>query len=139
MDGKEATGISTHATGSFETKYWDEQRFHEIGDGAKLSRVSVKPAFHGDIEGDEAVECLMMFRTWFAGFAGLQRVDGRVGGRSGSFVLQVSGTFADIVAKGTRSVVPGPGTGDLRRLQGEGGFAVPHGSAAANILDYDVG
>ena len=73
-----------------------------------------------------------------AGFAGLQRVDGRVGGRSGSFVLQVSGTFADIVAKGTWSVVPSPSTGDLRRLRGEGGFAAPHGSAAIT-LDYDIG
>lgn len=36
-----------------------------------------------------------------ASFVGLKRVVGRVGGRSGSFVLQHSGTFEGGIAKAT--------------------------------------
>ena len=35
------------------------------------------------------------------------------------------------------SVVPGSGTGDLRGLRGEGGFASAHADEYAITLDYD--
>jgi len=65
-------------------------------------------------------------------------VVGRIGGRSGSFVLQLSGTFEDGTVKATWSVVPGSGTNDLRSLRGEGHFAAPSGQSASVTLDYDI-
>jgi len=73
-----------------------------------------------------------------ASFTGLERVTGSIGGRSGSFVLQHTGTFEDGVAKVTLAVVPGSGTGDLRGLKGEGGFSVGHQPPFAVTLDYHV-
>ncbi|HVA88346.1 MAG TPA: DUF3224 domain-containing protein [Chloroflexota bacterium] len=129
----------THATGTFELKTWDEKPYQEIGGGAKLTRASVTQSFHGDIEGEGAVEYLMMYPDESsARFVGLQRVVGRIGGREGSFVLQLGGRFEDGTVKATWSVVPGSGTGDLRGLRGEGNFTAPLGQTASVTLDYEI-
>lgn len=73
-----------------------------------------------------------------ASFIGLERVVGRLGDRSGSFVLQHTGTFEDGTAKATWIVVPGSGAGELRGLRGEGGFASAHAESYSMTLDYDL-
>ena len=74
-----------------------------------------------------------------ADFVGLQRVDGRLGERSGSFVMRTAGTFDGKEARGELTVVPGSGTGELGDLNGSGEFRAPLGSAASVTLDYEVG
>ena len=130
--------MSTLATATFEVKTWDEKPYNEIDGGPKLTRASVTKSFHGDIEGEGALEYLMFYPgDGSATFVGLERVVGRVGDRSGSFVLQHSGTFEGGTAKATWSVVPGSGTGDLRGLRGKGGFASAHQQRYPITLDYD--
>lgn len=67
----------------------------------------------------------------------MERVVGRVGYRSGSFVLQHSGTFGGGIAKASLFVVPCSGTGELSGLRGEGGFASGHAQEYAITLNYD--
>jgi Protein of unknown function (DUF3224) len=131
--------MATRATGIFKIAGWDERTYTEIEEGGKLTQASVKQAFSGDIEGEGAVEWLMCYRPdETVGFVGLQRIVGRIGGRSGSFVmLQTDGTFDGKEARGALSVLPGSGTGDLRGLRGEGEFSAPHGSQGSVTLDYD--
>lgn len=127
-----------HATGIFEVKSWDEKPYDQVEGGPKLARASVMKSFLGDVEGQGRQEYLMVYRDdGSANFVGLERVVGRVGARSGSFVLQHSGTFELGTAKGTVSVVPGTGTGDLRGLRGEGGFVVAHDRQYLVTFDYD--
>jgi hypothetical protein len=135
---KETANMSTHATATFEIKSWDEKPYNEIEGLPKLTRASVTKSFKGDIEGEGTLEYLMMYRAdGSASFIGLERVVGRLGGRSGSFVLQHSGTFEGGVAKATYFVVLGSGTGDLRGLRGEGSFASAHAQQYPMTLDYD--
>ncbi|MEE8521307.1 MAG: DUF3224 domain-containing protein [Gemmatimonadota bacterium] len=130
--------MSIHATATFEVKAWEEKPYDEIDEGPKLTRASVTKSFSGDIEGEGTVEYLMIHRDdGSASFVGLERVVGRVGDRSGSFVLQHTGTFEGGTAKTTWFVVPGSGTGDLRGLRGEGGFASAHAERYSITLDYD--
>jgi len=130
--------MSTHATATFEVKSWDEKPYDEMDGGPKLTRASITKSFTGDIEGEGTLEYLMIYRDdGSASFVGLERIVGRVGDRSGSFVLQHSGTFEGGVAKATLSVVPGSGTGDLRGLRGEGRFAAAHADSYPITLDYD--
>jgi hypothetical protein len=130
--------MTAQARGNFKVQSWDEDGYAETGDGGKLTRASVKQKFSGDIQGEGAVEYLMAYREdKTAHFVGLQHVAGRLGDRSGEFVLETAGTFDGQVAKGDWKVVPGSGTGDLRGLRGEGGFSAPHGPDAAVTLDYD--
>ncbi len=130
--------MSTHATATFQVKSWDEKPYNEIDDVPKLTRVSVSKSFSGDIEGEGTLEYLMIQHDdGSASFVGLERVVGRVGDRSGSFVLQHTGTFEEGTAKDAFSVVPGSGTGDLRGLRGEGSFAAAHAENYPITLDYD--
>ncbi len=130
--------MSKRATATFQVKSWDEKPYDEIDEGPKLTRASVTKSFRGDIEGEGTLEYLMIHRDdGSASFVGLERVVGRVGDRSGSFVLQHSGTFEGGTAKVTWFVVPGSGTGDLRGLRGEGGFASAHAEDYPITLEYD--
>ena len=57
-------------------------------------------------------------------------------GRAGSFVLQNTGEFDGMVARGPWSVVAGSGTGELEALRGAGGFEA--GQEATYNLDYEL-
>lgn len=130
--------MATQAQATFKIESWDEETYGELAGGGKLTRASVKQALSGDIEGDGAVEWLLCYRAdETADFVGLQSVAGKVGARSGSFVLQVNGSFDGGKAMGEWSVVPGSGTGELEGIRGRGGFSAPPGSEAAVTLEYD--
>jgi Protein of unknown function (DUF3224) len=122
----------THAlTGSFENTSWDEKSIEEREDGAKLTQAAVTQKFDGDIHGDGAAQWLMSYRSdGTAHFVGLQRVDGTIDGRKGSFVLETLGDFDGKVASWTATVVPGSGTRELDALSGSGSFEAPLGSTA---------
>ncbi len=98
---------------------WDEGPYREWDSGAKLVKASVTGTFAGDIEGDGSSEMLMAYRSASsASFTGLQLVDGSVGGRSGRFVIQLSGTFEAGTATVAWTVVPGSGTDGLAGVTG---------------------
>jgi hypothetical protein len=130
--------MSTHARGTFEISSWDENPYVELDGGAKLTRASVGQAFSGDLEGEGSVEWLMCYREdKTADFVGLQRFVGRLGSRSGSFVMRTQGTFDGEKAAGELSVVAGSGTEELGGITGAGAFVAPHGSTPSVDLDYD--
>jgi hypothetical protein len=130
--------MSTHAQGMFELQSWEENAYLELEDGAKLTRASVAQRFSGDLVGEGSVEWLMCYADdGTARFVGLQRFSGRLGDRSGSFVLETQGTFDGTKAEGSWSVVPRSGTDELRGITGRGSFAAPHGPKADVEFDYD--
>ncbi|HEV2493785.1 MAG TPA: DUF3224 domain-containing protein [Terriglobia bacterium] len=121
--------MSTRATGRYEVKTWDEKAYHEVAGLPRLTRASVTESFQGDIEGEGTAEYLMIYRDdGSASYVRVERVIGRIAGRSGSFVLQGSGSYdqSTRTAECTWFVVPGSGTGDLRGLRGAGGFVAKH-------------
>src|SRR5919201_1141100 len=134
---KEATSMSTHATGTIEMQTWHEQPYAEIDGAPSQARAGGSDLCHGDIEA--TFEYLMMYRDdGSASFVGLGRVVGRLGARPGSFVLQARRTFEGGAVRATWEVVPGSGTGDLRGLRGEGDLPSQHGQHSPIRLDYDV-
>jgi hypothetical protein len=117
--------MPTQATATFQIKNWDEKPYQELPDEGKLTRAHVTYTYQGDIEGEGTVEYLMVYPpNSAASFVGLERVVGRIGDRSGSFVIQHTGIADQDGVKGTYFVVPGSGTGDLRGLRGEGNLAL---------------
>ena len=127
------------ANARFAIKNWDEKPYSEGNGLPKLTRASVKKTFTGDIEGEGQVEYLMMYRSdGSATFVGLERVVGRIGGKSGTFVLQRLGEFEGGQAKESYSIIPGSATGDLRGLRGDGKSAVGHGLEHPFRLDYEL-
>ena len=133
--------MPAHATAEFEVESWDENPALDGNGGSKVTRASVTMAFEGDLEGEGEVEWLMSYDDGTtARFVGLERVVGKIGDRSGSFVLQHTGTFDGKIAKADLSVVPGSGTGDLAGMTGRGSFEAGMGADGKRSikLDYDI-
>ena len=131
--------MKKNADARFAIKKWDELPYDEGQDLPRLTRASVTKTFTGDIEGEGRVEYLMMYRSdGSATFVGLERVVGRIGGKSGTFVLQRTGVFEGGQAKESFFVIPGSATGELRGLEGDGSTAVGHGNEHPFTLSYDL-
>jgi hypothetical protein len=127
------------ANARFAIETWDEAPYSEGQNQPKLSRASVTKTYTGDIEGEGQVEYLMMYRSdGSATFVGLERVVGRIGGKTGAFVLQRTGLFEGGQAKESYSVIPGSATGDLQGLLGDGNSAVGHGMEHPFTLTYEL-
>lgn len=127
------------ANARFLVTNWDEKPYSEAQNQPKHTRASVTKTYTGDIEGEGQVEYLMMYRTdGSAAFVGLERIVGRIGGKTGTFVLQRIGMFESGEAKESYSVIPGSATGDLQGLVGDGSSAVGHGMDHPFTLSYEL-
>lgn len=127
------------ANARFAIQSWDEKAYCEGADRPRLTRASVTKTYTGDIEGEGQVEYLMMYRNdGSATFVGLEQVVGRMGGKTGTLVLQRTGIFENGQAKESYSVIPGSATGDLQGLRGEGRSAVGHGIEHPFTLNYEL-
>jgi hypothetical protein len=133
-------GRALHAGATFTIKSWDEKPWLQLDGGAKLTRASVTKAYHGDISGDATLEMLMYYRAdGSAGFTGLERIDGTIGARRGSFVLHAVGTYRDGVATCECSVMAGSGSGELKGLHGSGRYAATHADYPNVSFSMDYG
>lgn len=131
--------MSKRATATFEIKGWDEKPYDEMEVGPKLARARVSKVFHGDLEGNSAVEYLLVYRQdGAASFIGFERVVGTLQGRPGSFVLRHEGTFEKGTATAVCSVVPASATGELTGLRGQGSFAAGHAQSYPFSLDFEL-
>ena len=110
-----------NAKASFTNTAWDEQPYREIDAGRKLTRVHATFAYSGDIEGEGTVDYLMAYSPDGTGnFVGLERITGRIGDRTGSFVAQHTGIFDPKLVTTRWEFVPGLGTEALEGLVGSG-------------------
>jgi hypothetical protein len=82
--------------------------------------MSIVKRFHGDLEATSYGEMLSAVGDvkGSAGYVALERVNGILQGRSGSFVLQHSGTMTRGAPELSVTVVPDSGTGELVGLSG---------------------
>ena len=132
--------MTTKAESIFQITGWDEKPYSE-GDGQpKLTRASVTESYTGDIEGDGAVEYLMIYREdGSASFVRVERLNVKIGGRSGSFVIQGDGSYTKATgAEGPIKIIEGTGTGDLKGIKGEGSFSAKGGPKGSLVLEYSL-
>jgi hypothetical protein len=82
--------------------------------------MSIDKQFRGDLEGSSKGEMLSAGTgvKGSAGYVAIERVTGALQGRSGTFVLQHSGTMARGVPQLSITVVPDSGTDGLDGLAG---------------------
>ena len=131
------SGERIHATGRIDVKTYEPTTYDKPADGPELVRIHVVEDFSGDIEGEGVAEFLQTTRGEDeSSFVGVERVAGRIGGKSGTFVLQDQGTLKGSTVSGTWFVVAGSGTGELQGLRGEGSFEAELGQGAEIRLDY---
>ena len=86
------------------------------------------------------MQYLMLYREdGTAAVIGLERITGKLAGRSGSFVLEHNGGFADGVASGDFNVVEGSASGELAGLRGRGKAVARKDGSTEFTLDYQLG
>lgn len=117
--------MPTHAASKFEMKGWDEKTWdgqdYKAVSGAKLTRAEMRYAYHGDLKAESSAQLLMTYRDdETADYVGLEKIDGTLGGKKGSFVLQLTGGFDGTTARVNSVIVPGSGTGELKGITGKG-------------------
>ena len=110
--------MTSRASGPFEVKL-SLQTPSDPAD-ATLGRFSIEKQFHGDLEGVGKGEMLTAGTPveGSAGYVAIERVTGTLRGRTGSFVLQHSGTMTRGAPQLSVTVVPDSGTGQLEGLTG---------------------
>ena len=110
--------MTSHASGTFEVKLMPQAA--EDGADAGLGRMSIDKQFHGDLEGTSKGQMISAMGSvkGSAGYVAMERVTGTLKGRTGSFVLQHSGTMNRGAPQLSVTVVPDSGTGQLTGLAG---------------------
>ncbi len=126
------------ANTTFEIMSWDEEAYDGDEEGRRLTRARVVRAYEGELEGEGRTEYLMMYREdGAASFVGHERIRGRLGERTGSFVVQHVGTFEGGTALETLSILTGSGDGQLIGLVGGGVVETRHAERHPMTLHYD--
>ena len=127
----------TAAKGRTEVTAYETVTYDAPADGPKLNEVQLVETFAGDVRARGTGRVLQAQRSdGSASYCAIERLVGAVAERTGSFVLQITGTVQNGQIKGTWFVIAGSGTGELRGLRGDGGFDAEIGKQGAWTLDY---
>lgn len=107
--------MKKHASGTFDVKMNPQTSYDE-----SIGRMSIDKQLHGDLEATSKGEFLGAYGSvkGSAGYVAMEKVTGTLNGRSGTFVLQHSGTMTQGTPQLTVTVVPDSGTGQLVGLTG---------------------
>ena len=127
--------MTERITGTFDVKM-NPLPLHEAAVDAGIGRMGLDKRYHGALDASGVGEMLAAMTTTpgSAGYVALERVDGTLGGRSGSFFLQHSGTMDRGAPTLSVTVVPDSGTGELAGLSGRLAIRIESG---AHYYDFD--
>ncbi len=132
--------MTHHASGPFEVKVTPQKPDTQIARSANLGRLTIDKRFHGDLEASAKGEMLATQSEvkGSAGYVALERVTGKLQGRSGSFVLLHSATMKRGAPESTITVVPDSGTGELTGLTGSMRIKVAADGAHSYEFDFRI-
>lgn len=129
--------MTKRARGTFEVTLSPEAS--DEGAGAALGRMAIDKDYEGDLEAKAKGEMLTAVSEveGSAGYVAMERVMGSLHGRSGSFVLQHSGTMANDEQRVDITVVPDSGTDELTGITGTLTIRIKDGVHKYE-LDYEL-
>ncbi|MFI5267961.1 MAG: DUF3224 domain-containing protein [Chloroflexota bacterium] len=131
--------MTTHAKCTFTVQSWDEKTISEVDGQLKTTHTNVAKTFQGDLEGQATLQYLMFYGpNEQTRVLGIERITGKLGGKSGSFVLEHIGGDDGKEARGTVTILAGSGTSELAGIRGSGeGLATRQGELTMT-LDYEL-
>lgn len=110
--------VMIHVSGPFDVKVVAQE---DTSAEPLLGRMTLDKQYHGDLEATGKGQMLTA-GTEVKGsgaYVAIERVEGKLKGRTGSFVLQHSGTMTHGVPQLSINVVPDSGTGALQGIAGK--------------------
>jgi hypothetical protein len=124
------------AKGTFDVKLTLETPAPDAMPG----RMSIDKRFHGDLDATSKGEMLMAGTAvnGSAGYVAIERVTGTLHGRSGTFILQHSGTMTRGAGELNVSVVPDSGTDALTGIAGRMGIEIAADGTHSYAFEYSL-
>jgi len=113
------TVVTKHASGPFDVKVTPQPTSDKSE--TALGRYTLDKQYHGDLEATGTGEMLTAGTPvkGSGAYVAIEKVSGSLQGRSGSFVLQHTGTMTNNQPQLTVTVVPDSGTGQLAGISGK--------------------
>ena len=130
--------MTTRASGTFEVRL--SPQVDGAAGGAGVGRMLIDKRFAGDLEATSKGQMLAV-RTpteGSAGYVAMELVTGKLSGRTGTFVLQHTGTMERGAQQHSVTVVPDSGTGELVGLAGRMEIVISEGKHSYHF-DYTLG
>lgn len=134
---QKGTAVTNHAKGTFEVKL-NPQTDEKVGDPS-IGRMSIDKQFSGDLVATSKGQMLAAGTDvkGSAGYVAMEKVDGTLNGRKGTFALQHSGTMNRGAPQLSITVVPDSGTGELVGLTGKMMINIADGKHSYEF-DYEL-
>jgi hypothetical protein len=135
---RKETVMTSRATGTFEVKL-SPQAPEDGAAGSAIGRMLIDKQFHGDLEATSKGQMLAAGTAvqGSAGYVAIEQVSGSLAGRTGTFVLQHSGTMDRGTPQLSVTVVPDSGTGELAGLTGRMNIIIADGKHSYEF-DYTL-
>jgi Protein of unknown function (DUF3224) len=129
----EEASVTMRVAGPFDVKVTPQE---DKPADAKLGRMTLDKHYHGDLEATGAGQMLTAGTDvkGSGAYVAIEKVTGTLKGRSGSFMLQHSGTMSGGKFQLSITVVPDSGTGQLVGISGAMNIAI----AADGKHSYDL-
>ena len=109
-------------------------------EGSKIGRMSIDKSITGDLVATTAGQMLsaMTDVKGSVGYVAIEKVDGTLAGKKGTFVLQHTGTMNKGTPSLSVTVVPDSGTGELVGLAGEFNIIIIAGGKHSYEFKYTL-
>ncbi|HET7535276.1 MAG TPA: DUF3224 domain-containing protein, partial [Candidatus Didemnitutus sp.] len=132
------TRMKTKANGTFDVKMLPQPAGEKTGDA--VGRFALDKQYRGDLEASSLGEMLAALTAvkGSAGYVAIEKVTGKLGGRSGTFCLQHSGLMARGEGNMSVVVIPDSGTGELTGLVGVMTIKIAPDGSHSYEFDYSV-
>jgi hypothetical protein len=129
--------MTMHAAGPFDVKVTAQE---DTPAEPLLNRMTLDKQYHGDLEAVGRGQMLTA-GTEVKGsgaYVAIERIDGKLKGRTGSFVMQHSGTMTQGVPQLSITIVPDSGTGELKGIAGKMNIIIATDGKHSYTLDYTL-
>lgn len=129
--------MSKRASGTFDVRLAPK----DMGADAPAGGMTIDKEFHGDLVGTSKGEMLMASSSSVknsAGYVAIEKVNGTLHGRSGTFYLQHNGTMNRGAGDLTITVIPDTGTDQLTGLEGRMNIIIAPDGKHSYEFDYTL-
>jgi hypothetical protein len=134
---RKGTAVTTRATGTFEVKLTPQPA--DFPQDPTLGRMTLEKQIHGDLEATSKGQ-MLTGGTDVKGsgvYVAVERITGKLAGRSGSFLLQHTGIMTRGEPHLDIAIVPDSGTGELAGITGKMNIIITEGKHSYE-LNYSI-
>jgi hypothetical protein len=137
---QKGSSMTKHAAGSFDVKGTPQKPDNKEAEAANFGRRSLDKQFHGDLDATSKGEMIgaMSEVKGSGGYVAMERVTGTLDGRTGTFILQHSGTMTRGAQQLSITVVPDSGTAGLADISGSMTIIIKEGGKHFYEFDYQL-